>query len=90
MVQPAGQLEVAVVRAGRALSPVGRLPVYDQARGGWNGGAETTPVSATAAWITAAEWRGMMDSRPSDKLGTARALVAQTEAKAQPSLGDPV
>jgi hypothetical protein len=47
-------------------------------------------VRLTAAEEAAAEWRGTMDSGPSDKLGTARALVAQKDAKAQLWLGDPL
>ena len=42
------------------------------------------PVRVTADWNAPPELRGTTDSWPSEKLGTARALLAQTNAKAHP------
>jgi len=44
----------------------------------------------TATGVAAADWSGMIDSCPSDSSGTARALAAQAEARAQPWVADPL
>jgi len=75
-------------RPGVKVTRATRLLPYDQARGGWNGGAEEIPKSGAAARIGDSEWSAMTDSRRSGRLTTASGLGAQTEPSAQFGAGD--
>lgn len=48
------------------------------------------PERVAAAEGAGAKWKGMTDSWPSEKLGTASALRTQSKAHAQPWLEDPL
>ena len=78
--------------ADRGTGPEGRpgLPSWDQALGGWNGGADTTPDRVGAAEGAAARAAEVVHCSPAVKLGAAMALRAQTKARAQPWPADPL
>jgi hypothetical protein len=66
-------------RKSRAVS----LRFWDQARGGWNGGAEEMPKRLCAAVMGGSDWTAIRDSTLSGRLTIASGLGAQMDASAQ-------
>ena len=76
--------------AEREGARAARLLLYDQARGGWNGGAEEVPKRVAAATSGGSEGSATTDSRLSARPTIASGLGAQTEASAQLGVDDSV